>query len=374
MQNEIREKIQDEAVAAILLEKKCSIGVSMRVGKTLIGLRVIDERIKLHSGAFKVLVVAPKVSIFDSWKEDIDKFHYKHLSDNIDYTTYLSFKKQDLDSYDMIVFDEAHSIRAGHSDKMFNSGISKYGGRQYILGLTGTLPKKKSQIRGYFDYWMPIVYEYETEDAITDSILNDYRIVVHMIPLSEAKDIHVKTGKWDFWTSEKKSYETYSKKLDEAQGKDKQWAAITRMKQLQTFKSKEVYAKKLFDQLEEKSLLFANTKQQAQSMCDYHYFSGNPNNKTNLEMFKAGIVDKMSCVLQLSEGVTIPGLKSCIIMHAYGNEHKFSQRFARCLSLTTDEMSNIHVLCYEGTQDEIWVKRSFEKLDQSKIQYKRFKL
>jgi len=34
----------------------------------------------------------------------------------------------------------------------------------------------------------------------------------------------------------------------------------------------------------------------------------------------------LSSVMQLSEGVNIPNLKQCIIMHAYGNERKSSQR------------------------------------------------
>jgi superfamily II DNA or RNA helicase len=77
----------------------------------------------------------------------------------------------------------------------------------------------------------------------------------------------------------------------------------------------------------------------------------------------------MSCVLQLSEGVTIPNLKQGIIMHAYGNERKTAQRIGRLLRLNPTETATCHVLCYKGTQDEYWVQNALKGFDQSKIKY-----
>lgn len=377
MQISKRDDIQLEAFNQASRFRRRTLAISMRVGKTLIGIKLIHKKIKENVDS-KILIVAPKLSIFDSWKEDIDKFNYDFLHKNIEYATYASLNKLELSKYDLIILDEVHSLTPNQSNStLFNTNtrLDKYTGE--ILGLTGTPPKSKSSIKyRLLSKFCPIVYRYDTEEAITNKILNDYRIIVHLIPLSDKKDVHIKRGKWDFWTSERKSYESLTKKIEQLQDstKGKQWANLSRMKALQTFKSKEVYAKKLFDQIEEKCLLFTNTKEQAKSMCSHYYFSGNDSNKVNLEMFKFDLIDKLACVLQLSEGQTIPGLKSSIIMHSYGNENKFSQRFARCLSLSQEEISTIHVLCYENTVDEIWVKNSMDKLDQSKIQYKKFNL
>jgi superfamily II DNA or RNA helicase len=86
-------------------------------------------------------------------------------------------------------------------------------------------------------------------------------------------------------------------------------------------------------------------------------------------MFKQGVIDKLSCVLQLSEGVNIPELRSGIIMHAYGNERKSSQRIGRLLRLNPGETAIVHILCYKDTVDEKWVTEALKDFDQKKIKY-----
>jgi superfamily II DNA or RNA helicase len=86
-------------------------------------------------------------------------------------------------------------------------------------------------------------------------------------------------------------------------------------------------------------------------------------------LFSDGRIDRLSCVLQLSEGVTIPKLKQGIILHAYGNERKSSQRIGRLLRLNPTETAVCHILCYKGTQDEVWVKKALKDFEPTKIKY-----
>jgi superfamily II DNA or RNA helicase len=86
-----------------------------------------------------------------------------------------------------------------------------------------------------------------------------------------------------------------------------------------------------------------------------------------LEKFKSGEIDKLSCVLQLSEGVNIPNLKQGIIMHAYGNERKSAQRLGRLLRLNPTEKATVHILCYDDTVDVAWVNQALHDYDDSKI-------
>ena len=96
----------------------------------------------------------------------------------------------------------------------------------------------------------------------------------------------------------------------------------------------------------------------------------NPQSEDNLQLFSDGLLDKLSCVLQLNEGVTIPGLKQGIIMHAYGNERKTAQRIGRLLLTNPTESAVCHILCYKGTQDDRkWVERALKDFDDNKIQY-----
>ena len=83
------------------------------------------------------------------------------------------------------------------------------------------------------------------------------------------------------------------------------------------YPTKEKYTKQLLNIIKDKCIIFANTQKQADRICDYSYHSKNKSSDDNLKLFSDGTIDKLSCVLQLSEGVSIPGLRSGIIMHAY---------------------------------------------------------
>lgn len=296
------------------------------------------------------------------------KFNKTHLLANIKFSTYLSLPKQDLD-YDIIVFDECHSLLPRHT-----VWLSKYKGS--ILGLTGTPPKRSNSVKAkIINSFCPIVYSYITTEAVNDEILNDYRIIVHLLDISDEMTMPVKAKSGGvFYTSERKSYDYWGKRIFEAYSqKDKQIASVMRMKAMQDFPSKTAYAKQLLKSIEDKVIVFANTQEQAEKISRHSYHSKNPDSEANLALFKQGDIQVLSCVSQLSEGVTVPDLKAAIVMHSYGNERKFMQRFGRCLGLKPGELANIHVLCYKDTVDLKWVMNALEDLDQSKIRYVEFK-
>lgn len=360
-----RDQIQKEALTIAISNRRCTAAVSMGVGKTLIGLKYVDHFQKLNGGELKVLVVAPKLSIFDSWKNDSITFGIDIT--NIEFCTYIALRKKNPKDYQILILDECHSLRDSHDEF-----LSRFNSR--VLGLTGTPPKWKDSEKGRLvNRYCPVKYTYFTDDAVEDKILNDYKIVVHMLSLDGRKNLKVslKNGK-SFMTSEFDNYNYWTTRVTEASTpKQKQITSVLRMKQIQEFKSKERYAKMLFDSIEEKCLLFANTQDQADRLCKHSYHSSNPDSQENLEMFSNGSINKLSCVLQLSEGVNIKGLKAGIIMHAYGNERKAAQRIGRMLRLNPDDTAEIHVLCYEDTMDEKWVRDALSVFDASKIKYVR---
>ena len=143
--------------------------------------------------------------------------------------------------------------------------------------------------------------------------------------------------------------------------------SVMRMKAMHVYKTKDVYGKRLLDVSKEKCILFANEQKQADALCVHSYHSNNKNSELNMEMFENGKIDKLSCVLQLSEGANILGLKECIILHAYGNNRKAAQRIGRMLRLNPDDEAHIHILCFKNTQDEKWVNDALEAFDSSKI-------
>jgi len=161
METKNRTDVQSEAVESLLKSKKSGVAVSMGVGKTLIGLKHLDTL-----APAKVLVV------------------------------YL---------------DECHNLLPSHEP-----WLDKFQGK--IIGLTGTPPKFERSTKGKLvNKFCPIRYSYFVDDAVSDGILNDYKIVVHMLKLGTAKNIMAggKTRKWP--TSELESYSYWCDRIERSQ-------------------------------------------------------------------------------------------------------------------------------------------------------------
>jgi superfamily II DNA or RNA helicase len=357
-----RQDIQTEALAATDGKQKSSIVLGTGVGKTLVGLTHMDRN---TTPLMKCLVVAPKKSIFQSWKDDAVKFDKHHLLGRIVFTTYLSLNKHNPKDYDLIYLDEMHSLLDSH-----RGFLQLFKGK--ILGLTGTPPKSGYSLKGKLvQEFCPVVYTFKADDAIENGILNDYKIVVHELNLSTEKNYETSMKNRTYMTDELSNYIYWSRRIDVGQG-NMHIIRVMRMKALMEYPTKEKYAKLLFNRIESKCILFANTQAQADKLCDHSYHSKNPDSEANLLDFKEGKITKLSTVLQLSEGVNIPELKQGIIMHAYGNERKAAQRIGRLLRLNPNEKAIVHILCYMDTVDEKWVKEALEGFDQTKIIWKNF--
>ena len=355
-----REEIQKLALNFSENKHRCSAALSMGVGKTLIGLLHMEREFK--NGAKKFLVVAPKLSIFNTWKEEAEKFKLEYLLDHIKFTTYRSIDKQNVE-YDCVYLDECHNLLTTHENYLLF-----YHGK--ILGLTGTPPRHSSSEKGKMvNTYCPIAYSYITDDAVDDKILNDYRIIVHLLPLSTARTHKVKTKKGYFMSSERDNYTYWTKQL-EGFGFNKDRTRIMRMKALMEYGTKERYAKHLLQHVDDKCIVFCNTTEQAERVCSNSYHSKNKESEENLEKFKRGEFNCLSAVIQLNEGVNIPNLKYGIIMHAYSNERKAAQRIGRLLRLNPDQTAYIHILAYKDTVDLEWVISALSDLDQSKIKYR----
>jgi len=360
--NKDRDVIQKDALSIAMQHKRCGLGISMGVGKTRIAIEHLKRN---YHPLIQVLVVVPKNTVKQSWIDELNKMRALHLRGHIIFSTYLSLNKQNPNEYDIVYLDECHSLLESH--KTF---LDEFNGK--ILGLTGTPPRRKSSEKGRMvQRYCPIKYEFSVDDATESKILNDYQIVVHQLELSDLKTLKKKTKDGRQWyTSEKKDYAYVVQRVVAAQTqKQMQFASIMRMRALMDYSTKETYVKDLLRKVKTKCIVFANTMQQADRVCKHSYHSKNPNSEANLELFSDGRIDKLSCVLQLSEGVTIPGLKQGIIMHAYGNERKTAQRIGRLLRLNPSNTAVCHILCYKNTQDETWVAKALKDFDDNKIKY-----
>lgn len=359
-----KDQIQTEALNVVIPRQVAGVNISMGVGKTLLGLKHMSKH---YYPSVRYLVVGPKLPILQSWKDEIEKNDLEYLLESIDFTTYLSLTKQNSEIYDVIYLDECHSLKYSHGNWLMK--VLKF--NKKILGLTGTYPVHKSSEKGEMcNKFCPLVYEYLIDTAVDDKILNDYKIYIHSVELNEEVTYPVldKEGNLKWMSSEKKVYDYWCGRLNNcSSSKETQIMRIMRMKALQDFPSKLNYVKELLTKRRFKTIVFANTQAQADELCDHSFHSKNPESKANLDLFKTGKIEVLSAVEQLSEGVTIPNLKSGIIMHAYSNNRKATQKIGRLLRLNPNETAAIHILCYSNTVDREWVTNAISHLDQSKI-------
>jgi superfamily II DNA or RNA helicase len=75
-----REEIQAEALKATEGNQKCSVVLGTGVGKTLVGLKHMELN---TTPLMRTLVVAPKKSIFQSWKDDAETFNMQDYIYNL---------------------------------------------------------------------------------------------------------------------------------------------------------------------------------------------------------------------------------------------------------------------------------------------------
>jgi superfamily II DNA or RNA helicase len=346
----------------------------MGVGKTLIGLRDMDRLLAgdhLSGPVTKpFLVAAPTQVILDSWPQEAQKFGLAHLLDHIDFTTYRSLSKVLSSSrYHKLYLDECHALKNSHEP-----GLKAHAARKKsILGLTGTPPAQPDSEKGRLvATYCPILIDYTTDEAVLAGLLNDYRLVVHRLPLRTERDyvLTTKSGS-QFTTSERENYQYWSKRLANA-AQDQlpiETLRILRMQALMNYPGKGHYMRYLADQQTEKVLLFTCNQQQAEAQAAHTYHSKNKHSAANLALFNAGTIQRLACVAQLSEGISIPNLRVGIIWHAFGNERKAAQRIGRLLRLNPDQTATVHLLVYRNTVDEQWVAQALDAFDPAKISY-----
>ena len=313
-----KDEIQDEVLKAILPLKRNGVALSMGVGKTLIGLKHMNVN---YTDYAKFLIIIPKKSVINEWKKQAVDFGLEHLLPHMHFSTYRSLTKQNTD-YDVLYLDECHNVLPN-----MTLWLGLFSGK--ILGLSGTWPKSIHSTKyKILDEFCPMIYKYNTDSAVEDFILNNYKIIVYKIALDEKKTIKIEKGGKSWFTSEVASYNYWCGRLDNPMisKKDEQIIRIMRMKALMDFPKKERLTLQLMNTVLDKCIIFANTQKQADRLCSHTYHSGNKNSENNLELFSQGKITKLACVLQLSEGINIKNLKEAIILHAYGNERKLSQR------------------------------------------------
>ena len=340
-----REQIQKEATETLLKFDCGTANVAMRLGKTLIGL-------KIASNFKKVLVSYPIETIKKGWISDAQEFGFD--ISHVIFTTHLSLSKHDLSQFDCIILDELHDVSINNWNYIASSSWHK------LYGLTAT-PPNRGEKKQYLNLYCPIRYT-KSMDETTGITNKDYEIIVHLVKPSEKRDIPLKSGK--FW-SEKSQIDFYNAKYQST----KQFSMMLMLiRAIQNSKTKFEYFKKLTSTID-RGLLFVETIEQCDSLPYPSVHSKNKESDFNLEQFKEGKIPILSSIGKLKSGITFKNLNTCIILHCYSSNNKAIQKIGRALNYVEGEKATIHIICLNNTIDTQWTQKGLADLDQSKIKF-----
>ncbi|WP_210521556.1 DEAD/DEAH box helicase [Hymenobacter terricola] len=364
-----KQALQDQVLAQLGGRQLAGVALTMGLGKTLVGLRDMARQ----PAGQPLLVAAPTRAILDAWPQEARKFGLAHLLERITFTTYRSLGKVlAAGAFHKLYLDECHALKESHAP-----GLQAHVARQgHILGLTGTPPAQERSEKGRLvATYCPILVDYTTDEAVLAGLLNDYRLVVHRLPLRAVRDYAYTTKAGQTYiTSERESYQYWTSRLARAEAGGTEplpveTLRILRMRALMDYPTKGHYMRYLAGQQTEKVLLFTCTQQQAAQQSPHTYHAGNKDSQQNLALFNTGQIPSLACVQQLSEGISLPDLRVGIIWHAFGNERKAAQRIGRLLRLNPEETATVHLLAYADTIDEHWVAQALAAFDPAKISY-----
>lgn len=357
LQDKLQEDFCSKAITYYTTARSGCINVSQRVGKIKISLLILN---KLFKKSPKILISYPDNTIKDSWIKDMVKWGYSN--NNITFTNTSSLKKYTDEKFDIVIFDECHSM----SENEYNLAKEICINSKYILGLTGTLSTESVfNIKAYLG--MDIIVKYSTEQAIKDGILANYQITIHQVPLDT---IQLKKNSKGKLLSEKTFYDNYTWQINSLKRQNKSFMhlALHRNRLVNQSIAKINKIKELLIDQTKRTLCFVGYENNAKQL-PFELISSKKG-KESLEKFHNKEINTLVALSMGKTGVTYNELDRIILSAFTGNQEETAQIISRAILMDYgDKIADIHIITTDEEAELKKLKKSLELLDQNKIKY-----
>jgi len=354
-----RTLVQSTATESIIANKfKGIIEVAPRVGKS----KIVIDALNTVEANLKVLITAPRKEIFDSWKKE---FEIWGLRENIsvDFLWSNSLKKNKT-AYNLIICDEVHAYNLNVLSLLT---LEQAKGTR-ILSITGTLDGNTQYLLETM-LKQEVLYTYSVAEAIEDKIVADYEIICVGCDLDNTLS-YVQAGNIDkqFTQTELAAYTYWNDAYQKAKSRQ-QWSSLRflmskRLDVIYNSKTKLEATKKILS-LQDRAISFSGRQEIADQLGDESFHS--KADKTALDRFKAGKINKLSVVSMVSMGVTITELKVAVFNQLKSEENLAIQQAMRVMHMEGGKKATIYIVYLKGTQDEVWMLSALQGFDPSKI-------
>jgi len=374
LSNREKSRIQDELVEQIPSGKSGRLLLAPRTGKSRCMVQYI-KREKPQS----ILWVTPSRKLAD---EDIpsefDKWKAKRYKSKLSTTTYAGLRNV-TGYFDLIILDEDQYLTELNTTNLLNQDLNKPTLRgKVILGMTGTDTKHESKHDLYKSLGIDeVLIRVETEEAVEKGIVSDYEIHIVQIPMNYTeRNVEVVTKKGTFTFTELKRYMWLDDQCRKAFRSRKQgWiqgSISKRRRFIINSPSKKNSARFLVNQLKGRKLVFCGSIELAEYLGEVAYHSDTDD--TGLKKFLNKEANTLGLVNSGGTGYTYREIDHLVLVQADSDKTGLtSQKIFRTLLSQKNYKGVIWILVLEGTQDEIWVNRTLERFDKSKIQRHYFK-
>jgi len=309
-----------------------------------------------------ILIAYPDKKIMTSWKNEFVEMGFD--DHNVTYTTYLSLKKYDGITYDIMIFDEIHLMsRAQIETAKLLMKLNKC-----LLGLTGTL-SSFTQETLLNELKLPVIAIYPIAQAIAEGVITDYEITVVKVPLDSIARQY--KGK-----SEKFKFDALTRRINylENQEKNTMFLRLERMRIIQNSVAKLNKTKELLKEYaNERVLVFCGITKIADNLGIPSHHS----KSLGKELFNAFAtgdynVNHLAVCKIGNTGVTYKPLNRVIINYFDSNGENLAQKILRCMSFefdNPDKKANIIIVSSTEPTETKWLIRALEFFDKTKIKY-----
>jgi superfamily II DNA or RNA helicase len=363
MRNKLQEKHSNEFVGSA---QKGIMLICPRYGKCRLGFKTIYKTVTKES---RILIMYPDNKIKKSWQNELKEVEMKYEHDYV-YYNYSSIHKIADEKFDFIIFDEIHDT----SEKQKGFVELLVQNNPVIMGLTGTLSNQTKNDLALLG--LPIISTYTVEEGITDGLLPQFEINVHMVPLDNKKPIYEgkRQGK-SIKRTEKEQFDVYTYMLSPRNPRPLRGDAIFRMRLKRMNVIKDSIAKKtklqslLKKYKDERVLIFTGKIKKAESVSKSHHSKNEE--KENIEKFINKKIQHLAVVGIGGAGITYQDLDRVILEFINSNAEAFEQKIARCLNNEYNgKLAKIDIIISSEEAERNWLESALQNIKKSRIKWK----
>ena len=297
--NLIREKVQNEAIQAVVDNNGGMVAMATGSGKSKVAVELAKYYFNPNNDYHAALLVPTEKLRDENWLEEFTKWEASNVWKHTERLCYASASKVKGYDFPLAILDEGHNITELSSEFFLNNEVE----RTVLLTATPPTDMVKRQILS--DLGIELVYELTLDQAVRLGFVAPYKITVVTVPLDNStKNIPGGNKANPFMTTEAATYAYCNKRVQQCfgdqtpQGKAKmKFAILNRMQFIYKIPSKTAVIKFLLDKVipkEDRTIIFCGNIEQAEEVCPTFYHS--KSSSVAYDAFKNESINRLSCV------------------------------------------------------------------------------